>query len=133
MGECTCADLEEAQLEPTKVGVWPCLERSVYSDGGGLMGGKAITTAHKQQMSCSMPDSARLTPCRVALHRGWTCKVENCSTHDAKAHVCSVKTCRADGTRDPVCKAHCGAHELGTAKVVRTQQLDKDGTRRKPA
>lgn len=36
------ADVEEAQLEPTKLGVWPCMERSVYSNGGGIMGGKVL-------------------------------------------------------------------------------------------
>lgn len=42
--DCACADLEEAQLEPTKVGVWPCMERSVHSDGGGIVGGEPYTT-----------------------------------------------------------------------------------------
>ncbi len=36
------ADVKEAQLEPTKLGVWPCMERSVYSNGGGIMGGKVL-------------------------------------------------------------------------------------------
>ena len=36
------ADVEEAQLEPTKLGVWPCMERSIYSNGGGIMGGKVL-------------------------------------------------------------------------------------------
>ena len=36
------ADVEEAQLEPTKLGVWPCMERSVYSNGGGIMGGEVL-------------------------------------------------------------------------------------------
>ena len=39
---CLIADSEEAQLEPTELGVWACMERSVHSHGGGFLGGELL-------------------------------------------------------------------------------------------